>query len=211
MNDFENLVAELADDVAAVRPAPHPYLLSLGLIAAAGIYLMLALAVSGVRHDWVRAASQPWFVAEIMALSMIIVAASLSSALLSFPDLHQKRRLAFAPLWAFGLFLAVMLFAWQADNPPAALPEHNIECISCIVLLALLPTGWTLFAVRKLASTHHDWAGSIAILYAFGVGALWLRLQESNDSIVHVVAWHYLPMLAAGVIGLWIGKWLLKW
>jgi hypothetical protein len=65
--------------------------------------------------------------------------------------------------------------------------------------------------MRNFASTHYRWAGSIAILSAFSVGALWLRLQEVNDSIVHVIEWHYLPMLAVGVVGLWLGKWLLKW
>jgi hypothetical protein len=49
------------------------------------------------------------------------------------------------------------------------------------------------------------------VLSAFSVGALWLRLHELNDSISHVVTWHYLPMLAAGAIGLWLGRRLLKW
>ncbi|HTY98673.1 MAG TPA: NrsF family protein, partial [Rhodocyclaceae bacterium] len=61
------------------------------------------------------------------------------------------------------------------------------------------------------ASTHGRWAGSIAVLAAFSVGALWLRLHEVNDSIAHVVIWHYLPMLAAGSLGFGLGKRLLKW
>ena len=65
--------------------------------------------------------------------------------------------------------------------------------------------------MRKFASTHYHLAGAIALLSAFSVGALWLRLHEVNDSIVHVVEWHYLPMLAVGFIGLWLGKLLLKW
>ena len=211
MKDFEQLVAQLADDASIIKPASHPYLLSLKWIGAAAVYLAVSLALSGVRPDWLRAVNQPWFVAELVALLMIFVTASLSAALLSFPDLHQKRALAFSPLWMFVLFLAVLLFAWRADAPPAALPEHGIECTSCIVLMALLPSGWTFYAMRKFASTHYRSAGGIAILSAFSIGALWLRLQEVNDSIVHVVEWHYLPMLAVGVVGLWLGKWLLKW
>jgi hypothetical protein len=65
--------------------------------------------------------------------------------------------------------------------------------------------------MRKYASTHSYWAGSIALLFAFSVGALWLRLHEINDSILHVVEWHYLPMLGFGLAGLWLGKTLLKW
>jgi hypothetical protein len=43
------------------------------------------------------------------------------------------------------------------------------------------------------------------------VSALWLRLHEMNDSIIHLIQWHYLPMLAFGLIGLWLGRVLLKW
>ena len=65
--------------------------------------------------------------------------------------------------------------------------------------------------MRKYASTHYRLAGSVALLSAFSVGALWLRLHEVNDSIVHVIEWHYLPMLVIGLIGLGLGQRVLKW
>lgn len=211
MKDIEQLVTELADEATLVKSVSNPYLLSLKLIGAAILYLAVSLAVSGLRSDWNLAVNRPWFVAEIVTLLLIFFAASLSTALLSFPDLYQRRGLAFAPLWMFALFLVVILFAWHADIPPAALPAHSIECTTCIVLMALLPIAWTFYFMRQYASTHYRWAGSIAMLSAFSVGALWLRLQEFNDSIAHVVEWHYLPMLAFALAGLWMGKWLLKW
>lgn len=67
------------------------------------------------------------------------------------------------------------------------------------------------YFMRHQASTHCAIAGSVALLSAFSVGALWLRLEEVNDSILHVVEWHYLPMLAIGILGLGLGKKILKW
>jgi hypothetical protein len=154
---------------------------------------------------------EPWFVAEIAALAGILVATSVSATLLSFPDMHQMNRLAFAPVVALVLFVLVMLLAWQADNPHAPLPIHSFECTISITLFSLLPAAWTFFEMRKFASTHYSWSGSIALFSAFSVGALWLRLHEVNDSITHVVEWHYLPMIAFGITGLWLGKTLLKW
>jgi hypothetical protein len=211
MKDFEQLIAGLADEAGLVEPAPHPVRLSLMWIGAATVYVAVSLAVFGLRPDFARALSQPWFGAEIGALLLIFLAASFSAALLSFPDLHQKWLLAFAPLWMFVVFLIVIVFAWFADNPPAPLPEHSYECTACIVLLALLPAAWAFHTMRKFASTQPRWAGIVVVFAAFSVGSLWLRLHEVNDSIVHVVAWHYLPMLAFSVIGMWAGKWLLKW
>ena len=211
MRDVEQLVADLADNAGPVKPAPHPYVLSLKWIIAAAGYLVVSLALSGLRPDLAQALQQPWFIAELVVLLLIFIAGSLGAALLSFPDMYQKRRLALAPLWMFALFVLLMLFAWRADSPPAPLPEHSLLCTTCIVLLALLPAAWTFYTMRKFASTHCRWAGGIAVVSAFSVGALWLRLYEVNDSILHVIEWHYLPMLAFGIIGLWIGKLLLKW
>lgn len=211
MERIEDLIGKLAQEAVAVKPAPHPYVLSLKWMAAAALYLVVSLAVFGLRPDIMAKLHELWFAAELVALLLIFVATSVSAALLAFPDLHQKRLLAFAPAVAFLLFLLVILFAWNADNPPAPLPVHSFECTLSIILFSLLPAVWTFYSMRKFASTNYYWAGSIALLSAFSVGALWLRLYEVNDSILHLVEWHYLPMIAAGMLGLWLGKMLLKW
>jgi len=211
MGNIEELIVKLAQDTWAVKPAPHPYMLSLKWMGGAVAYLFLSLVLSGLRPDLMSKLHQPWFTAEIAALIGIFIATSLSAALLSFPDMHQMRRVAFAPVITFALFVLVMSFAWLADKPPAPLPVHSFECTISITLFSLLPAIWTFFEMRKFASTHYRLAGCIALLFAFSVGAIWLRLYETNDSIMHVVEWHYLPMIAFGIAGLWLGKLILKW
>jgi hypothetical protein len=211
MENIDDLVAKLAQDVTAIKPAPHPFVLSLQWIGIAAIYLMVSLALSGLRPDLLEKFHSTWFIAEIAALLGIFIITSLSAALLAFPDMHQKRDLALAPTWMFALFLLILFFALRADTPPAALPVHSFECTLGITLMSLLPAVWTFYAMRKYASTHYRLAGSVALLSAFSVGALWLRLHETTDSIAHVIEWHYLPMLAIGVLGLLLGKRLLKW
>ncbi|MDD2914541.1 MAG: DUF1109 domain-containing protein [Gallionella sp.] len=211
MANIDELIDGLAQDAAAVKPAPHPFKLSIKWMGWAMAYLIIALALSGLRPDLLLKLHEPLFAAEIAALAGILAATSVSAALLSFPDLHQKRGMAFAPVIAFALLLPVIFIAWHADNPPAPLPVHSFECTLCITLVALLPAAWIFYAMRKFASTHYHWAGSIALLSAFSVGALWLRLHEENDSIMHVVEWHYLPMIVFGIAGWWLGKKILKW
>ena len=206
MADIEELITRLAQDTVAVKPAPHPYILSLKWMGGAAAYVVVSLMFSGLRPDLAAKLHQPLFVAEIAALIFIFVATSLSASLLSFPDMHQLRRFAFAPVVTFALFVAVMFLAWHADNPPAPLPVHSFECTASIALFSLLPAIWTFFEMRKFASTHYHLAGAIALLFAFSTGAIWLRLYETNDSIMHVVEWHYLPMIAFGIVGLWLGR-----
>jgi hypothetical protein len=211
MANVDELIARLAQDTVTVKPARHPYLLSLQWMGWAAAYLVVSLMFSGLRPDIAVKLQEPWFVAEIAALVSIFVATSLSASLLSFPDIHQLRRVAFAPVVTFALFVTVMFFAWQADQPPAPLPMHSFRCTMGITLLSLLPAAWMFYVMRKFASTHYHLAGCCALLFAFSIGAIWLRLYEVNNSIMHVIEWHYLPMIAFGAVGLWLGKVMLKW
>jgi len=211
MGNIDELIGRLAQETQAVQPTTHPYKLSLKWMGGALVYLTLALVFSGVRPDLMSKLHDSWFVAEITTLVVIFVTTSLSAALLAFPDLYQKRNVVYAPVLAFVLFLPVIYCAWMADHPPAPMPVHSFECTFSITLVALLPAFWTLYVMRQYASTHSHWAGCIALLFAFSVGALWLRLYELNDSILHLIEWHYLPMIGFGIIGLWLGKRVLKW
>lgn len=211
MSNIDELIARLAQDSAMPKRAPHPFLLGSVWMSAALAYLAVALLISGTRHDLGLQLHRPWFVAEIAALAGIFLTTSLSAALLSYPDLHQKRGIAYAPAAAFALFALVLLFAWRADDPPAPLPVHSFECTISITLLSLLPAAFTFLLMRRQASTHGRWAGATAMLFAFSVGALWLRLYEQNDSVAHVIRWHYLPMAAVAIAGMWLGRRVLKW
>ncbi|MCE5182151.1 MAG: DUF1109 domain-containing protein [Betaproteobacteria bacterium] len=211
MVNIEELVESLAEGAATVQPAPHPFVLAAKWLAVAAAYVGVSLAISGLRPGLMAAVGDPWFLAEIILLAGILAATSLSAALLAFPDLHQKRRAAFSPAVILVLFALIVIFSWQADSPPAPLPEHSYQCTVSIALFALLPAVWMIYGMRKFASTHYRLAGSIALLYAFSIGALWLRLHEQNDSLLHVIQWHYLPMIGFGILGLWLGKVLLKW
>lgn len=211
MSNIEELITKLAQNTTAVKRAPHPFILSIEWMVVAGFYLAVSLMISGARHDILSRLHNVWFVAEIASLLGIFITTSLSAALLSYPDLHQKRKIVFAPAAAFALFVLVMFLAWHADNPPAPLPMHSFGCTLSITMLSILPAVWTFYVMRKFASTHTHWAGGIAFLFAFSIGALWLRLYEQTDSIIHVIEWHYLPMIAFGLLGMWLGKVMLKW
>jgi hypothetical protein len=209
--NIETLINQLAQDTAPIRPAPHPFMLSAKWMLAALAYILVSLLISGLRPDLMIKLHELWFVAEIAALIGIFIATALSAALLSFPDLHQMRRITFVPVIMFALFVLVMFLAWRADNPPAPLPVHSFECTISITLFSLLPIFWTFFKMRKLASTHSHLAGCCALLFAFSISAIWIRLHEVNDSIIHVIQWHYLPMIVFSLVGLWLGKVMLKW
>jgi hypothetical protein len=211
MDNIEQLIAGLSKDAQSVKPAQRPWLLGLKWLAVAAAYVLVALLFAGPRPDWALQLHKPWFIAEVVLLLGILVSTAFSAAILSFPDLHQQRRAAFAPVWIFALFALVMFFSWQADNPPSPLPVHSFECTLSIFMFSLLPTAGIFYAMRQFASTHLHLSGIVAVLFAFSTGALWLRVHEQTDSIIHLIEWHYLPMIAVAAVGWWLGKILLKW
>ena len=211
MGKIDELVEALGQDMQSVKPAPHPFMLGILLVLVAFLYLVLLLLFSGFRPDILEKLHSNWFLVEITLLIGLLVFTSISASTLSFPDLYQMRWAAVTPVWIFGLLASFLLAAWTLDSPPAPLPKHSFQCTLDIGLLSLLPGVWIFYLLRKFASTHFRLTGSIAVLYAFSTGAIWLRLYEKNDSILHVIEWHYLPMIGFGIAGLWLGKKLLRW
>jgi hypothetical protein len=211
MANTEELIAALARDTTPARQVSHPYLLGAKWMAVSLVYLALTLVYSGLRADLLLKLHAPLFLVEIGALAGIVGAGSLSAALLAFPDLHQRRTLAYVPVILLAALAGLVFLAWQADSPPAPRPAHDVECLLCIASYTLLPATWMFYALRKYASTHYYLAGAITLLTSFSLGALSLRLSEQTDSIVHVIQWHYLPMIGVALMGLWLGRQLLKW
>jgi hypothetical protein len=211
MKDIEQLVDRLSSEATTIRTAPAPWMLSLRWSGAALAYLLVALSASGLRPDLAQAMQQPLYAAELLLLLLILFATTLGSALFAFPDQHQQRWLAHIANGLFALFILLLILAWRADVPPAPFPVHSFECTLDITLISLIPAALAFFVLRGYASTQPHRAGSYALLAAFSVGAIWLRLYEVNDSILHVVQWHYLPMVGVGSLGWFAGKKLLKW
>ena len=211
MAKTEDIIQALARDATPVRRTPHPYIVFASWMAVAAAYLALTLVYAGVRPDLMQKLSTPLFLAEIGALIAIVASGSLSTALLAYPDIHQKRKLAAMPIVMLLTFVCLIFLSWLADSPPAPMPDKGLECLLCIASYTLLPAAWMFYALRKYAGTHYYLAGGLALLTAFSLGALSLRLTEQTDSMLHLIQWHYLPMLGVALIGLWLGRLFLKW
>ncbi len=210
-NSTEDLIASLSERMEPIKRPANPFALFLKWLAGSLAYMGMLLLFFGLRQNLLIKFHSPLFLAELGFLASIMITSALSAAILSFPDIYQKRWLVFTPVLPLLLFIATLFIAWQNDNPPAPLPPHGIECLACITMFSLLPAAFMLFILRKQASTHYAIAGSIALISAASVGCLTLRLSENTDSIPHLVEWHYLPMIGFGILGLWVGRKLLKW
>lgn len=211
MGAIDKQIASLVADADSVQPAPSPLRLWLRWMAIALVYIAISLLVLGVRADIMERLHSAMFIAEMGVLIAIVSSTALSASLLAYPDIYQRHRWALTPIFMFVIFVGVIVLAWQADNPPSPLPVHSYQCSLTIAVLSLLPAAWMFYSMRQLASTHWHLAGIVVMLSAFSTGAIILRLSEQTNSIIHVIEWHYLPMIGVASVGVWLGKVLLKW
>jgi hypothetical protein len=209
--DVNSLIERLAEEAAPLRPCGHAYQQCVKWLAGFTVYVGALLFFFLPRPDLVTKFASPLFVLEIASLVAMVAAGSLSAALLSFPDLMQKRRLAFAPLLPLAAFVVALATEYVTERPRAPEPGHEMLCTLCITLFSLLPAIWLFHSLRKAATLHAGVAGYIATLCAFGIGSLTLRLSEQTDSIGHLLYFHYVPMLLMSFAGIALGRRLLKW
>lgn len=210
-----DLITKLSGEIKLVKPLGKPMKWIAGLLLVLLIYGIILQIIFGMRVDLAAQFVRPLFVAEIILMFLLLISSVAAAVLTMYPDLYQKSRLLKLPFLFFFLLLAVFVtqFFMPYDNLMVipAITSHKIECTICIFVLALIPSAVMFATIQKGATTIPLQAGLFTTLAASALGYLILRFQEMNDSITHLITWHYLPMLFFAFLGSLIGKWLLKW
>jgi|CXWL01.1.fsa_nt_gi hypothetical protein len=210
MPSTEQLIENLSHGLQPVKATACPYKLFIKWFGFVLLYTVLILLISGLRVDISEKLASPLFVAEIIMLVLLMVSTSLLAAFLSFPDICQKNcplLFSIPPL----LFFGVLTAEYIGDKPPIGNVVHGIECLLCITVFAIIPSFVIFKLLSKQATTHCYLAGMVSLLSASSIGAIILRLSEDYDSISHLIKWHYLPVIGLSLLGLWLGRKILKW
>lgn len=205
-------LSQQAPPVAVLRPPRH---WGARIVGVLGIYGLAVQYFLGLRPDLLLQLSRPLFAVEIFLLVALIFTSAVATILAMYPDAYQKPALLKLPYGIFGVLVLLMtiqlLLPHDASMVMPPLGAHALECALCIGVVALIPSAILFMIVRKGASVVGWHAGAFAVLAASGVGCLTLRLAELNDSIEHLLQWHYVPTLLFAAGGALIGKWLLRW
>lgn len=215
MTDTETLIDRLSDDINLKTELRSPAYWGRRLVTVLTIYGVGVQAISGLRPDLFAQFTRPLFAAELLLLLALLLTSVLACVFSMSPDAYQKPRYLNAPYVVFGLF--AVLVGVQLFLPPgigAVIPPpggHGVECTISIASIALIPSTLIFVLMRRGATVLQARAGTFAVLSASAVGCLTLRLAEANDSLPHLICWHYLPTVLFAAIGAYVGKLLLKW
>ncbi len=215
MTKMHDLITKLSSEASPKKVLGSPIKWIASLLLMLVSYAVIVEIFFGIRGDLAVQLSRPLFVAEVVLMLLLVVVSTLSAVLTMYPDLYQKSRLLKLPYVIFFLLFGVFLAQFfTAIDALMVLPEaslHQMECTICILFLSLIPSAIVFAILQKGASTLPLQAGVFTVLSASALGYLMLRLHEANDSIAHLLTWHYLPMLFFAFVGALIGRWLLRW
>ncbi len=209
-----DLIASLSAEAKPEKRVATPAYWSMRLLAVCLLYAIGTQLFLGIRPDVFIQLSRPLFALEILLLVILLLASGFAAVLAMYPDAYQKPQLLKLPYAAFALLVGLMGFQllMPHDARMALPPEtHAMECALCISSIALIPSALIFALLRKGASVRPLQAGAFAVLAASAIGGVTLRLSEENDSIQHLVQWHYVPTLLFAIVGALLGKYLLRW
>lgn len=204
----EDFIHEIAEGSRPVRQLDSPVVRFVRWSLISFLCLGVGLAVFGVRPDLESVVQTPsFFLQGFFALSLAVLSA-LSAFILSVPD-KRKPWLHIVPGTTLVLWLGVIVQVFITSNGIHG--GLGLSCIRDIVVLGLLPGAFLFLMIGKAAPLKIGRVGLLAGLSVAALGALGTQFICRNDDPLHILLWHYVPVLLLGGIGFFLGRLILKW
>jgi len=166
--------------------------------------------VLGARPDLSQKIRDPAYLCESALLLVLIFVFSARSAFhLSVPGAERSKGARMLPL--LGLLLWACLIAAHSGHSPSGAADsiNGWPCIWRMTGLALAPALAVLLMVRRAAPSSPGWTGWFALLSACSLAMLGTQILCANDDPRHLLIWHFGAVLVAGLVGIYLGRWLL--
>jgi len=210
----EHLIQLLTDE-GPKKPMLHPMIQTLIWLLVMFFYILFFAGYTGLRPDFAEKLFNANYFTELLLLIGIGASSAWAAFCLARPDGHQMPRLKLIS-FVFILLWLVIAFSGYANhiNGQDLMHSMSLKQYDCPAHIALfsLPPGIALFMfIRTGNTTQYYWAGAMATLSVTSFGYLLMRIIEANDNPGHLIIWHALPIITISLLGIMMGKLVLKW
>jgi hypothetical protein len=210
----EDLIKGLVAD-HAVQPRSRPMRRNLLVAIITGFAgsLALLLITLGIRPDIIAALAAwrfdlKWVVTLTLAIAATWVALELSRPTAKLPY-------AARPLLLPAMVLMAAIISELVTIPSSAwlarMGVNGSMCVANILFLSVLPFATLLFALREGAPASPAFAGAAAGLLAGALAATAYVLHCTEDSPLFVAVWYMLAIGLVTLVGLFLGRHVLRW
>ncbi|HYN05982.1 MAG TPA: NrsF family protein [Vicinamibacterales bacterium] len=210
----EDLIVQLAQKARPVTPLAPPVARLAAWTVGAVIFVVLGVAVIGIRVDGWAKLQQARYLVELLLTIAIGILAAAAALVLGIPAAERTRLQRWLPLVAAGAWAGLLgrdvLLGGSVAARLLQLPIH-LACILEIAGLAILP-GLILFGMlRRSAPLRLEWAAGLSGLAALAVAAAGTQLICPVDDPAHLFIGHFIPVAGLAIVGAVLGRRRLNW
>jgi len=211
----DDMIKKIASSAKPIKKLGTPLIRFLKFIVAAALCVGVGIAVGGFRHDIGTKLSEPMFILEALIILFLVISSAAAALVISMPNTKQSlwaKRFPFVPLLVWLGFLAFELFFVYRDmGMDGFMIDYGMMCVRDILLLAVVPGLVLFFMIQKAAPTKLGLVGVLILLAVAALGAMGTQFMCSISDPLHILLWHFVPVLSLGGIGLFLGRMILRW
>ncbi|MEY2930479.1 MAG: hypothetical protein RL033_1228 [Pseudomonadota bacterium] len=204
----EALIQALVADVRPVRRLPRARQRCVNWLGLGAVLVVASASALGLRPDLAAKAQDVVFLGENAALLLVCLLAARGAFQLSVPEEARSASTYAQPLLALGLAAGLVVLRGHSATVGTLEPElsHGLSCIQRSAGLGALPVlaGWAM--LRRAAPLQQRWVGLFLFLSAFSLATIGTQVLCNADGALHLLLWHYLPLLLAGLAGAALGE-----
>lgn len=206
----EQLIADLARNVAPVQPLGRPWRRTLVWAVGTALYLALLIAVMSPRSDLGLRMADPRFMLEQLAALLTGLTAAAAAFATAIPG--YRRDVVLVPLACLALWVAIVgAGAVQDVRAAGVVFRGDWQCIATVLAGAALPAAMMAFMIRRAAPVRPYATAALAVLAAAGLGNLGACLFHPHSSNLIVLVWHCGIVIALALVAGGFGRTLLRW
>ncbi|HZR07778.1 MAG TPA: DUF1109 domain-containing protein [Myxococcales bacterium] len=203
----DDLIRSLAADLRRVQPLRAVEQRTMLWAAFSLLSVLLGTLARGTRPDLASKLRDPVYLVETALLLATFLLAGRSAFQLSVPGAERSARGRVLSIVGFLLWGAVVASDASAPSPPSL---NGASCIPTILGLALVPGLTVLLLLRKAAPLRPGWTAGVALLSAASLAVLASVLVCAREDRLHLLLWHFAPVVLVVVIGSGLGRRLLR-
>lgn len=204
----DDLISKLSAEIVPVRTIENFYRRFLKWLLSAFLCVSAGIALLGLREDWQTIFNNPILLAQNILILLGVIFSAATALLLCVPG--SEKKLATKLLISAPLLLWASLLVFGNVQSAQFQPGLGINCIIDICVLGLIPGIFLFVLVQRGAALMRGYVGFLALFASAGLGAWALQFTCHNDEPAHILLWHFLPVLLLGLLGMKLGKLLLK-
>ncbi|MGM0422157.1 MAG: NrsF family protein [Pseudomonadota bacterium] len=213
--DEKKLIDDLTKDLKPVKPT-RCCLTRLCLWLPVMLFFILGFVYfEGLRTD-VESLLTPSFMLESLLLFLSGLLAAMAAFKLSIPDTRLRLPVIILLTIPTFIWLGLNVYSYIMSTGSNIVTEvHNhdrfLNEVFLLIFMVTLPAAVLFYLIAKAAPTFRAWAAYAIILATASFGAIAVRMICGFDGYAHLFIYHFLPVIGLSVLGLVLGRFLLRW